>query len=1001
MKQKEKRKSCPNCATNFSRRAFYYHKQKHHDGNVWTCGNRQAKIYPSNVPLQAASIEMESPSRKINDAADTEPICSSAEYPVTMTSSPRASGDVANDSTRKVTVEDFTSESDSTGTDSSNSSDTDSNSEDEQWEKDAIDPRDLFEVPEGSCSQQTRSGRFPVCEDRGDLREKCKALLIWVCHFLFLWQTNYLISDRALDKLLHFLSVLFKAISHQITALTEIAGVIPQSVYMIRRHLKFDRDSFIKYAVCPKCAKLYDFGELFYEVDGTSNPRKCSNSWIKSRGRQITCNSKLVKAVRFADGSKKYYPLKIYCYQSIIECLENMIKREGFLDDCQKWKGRNIPGESLADVYEGKLWKQFQAYHEQPLETGKYFFGFMINCDWFQPYVRRNVSVGVIYLTVLNLPRVMRFKQENTIVVGVIPPLDKEPASLNSFLEPVVKELNALWKGVQISTPCEVMTIQGALMCCSADLPANRKLCGFLSHSASLFCSKCLKKAPNVQTGETDKVGRPKMKNDYGGFERKTWPPRDNNSHRRCVAQVRRSASLAEREKIEKQLGVRYSCLLDLEYFDAVRYCAIDPMHNLFTGTAKKVFSHWVKKDILKRKALDEIDEKINHMLASSDLGRLPTKIASNYGNFTADEWKNWTLYFSMYALDGILPEVHLKCWQTFVLACRLICKPCISIAEVEKADFLFLKFCKEYETLHGSLAITPNMHLHTHLKECIIDFGPVPAFWCFAYERFNGLIADIPTNNSNIEVQFMRSVTRIPFVKNINHHLDFSKDFLDICNSVSLGHSTGTSAQIPEASAVGALFRTWRGPFVVQTFSDLTAVKPVGHGLIASFDSDDLNYLLQMYQSLYENTRLQRDHLQLTFNKYGVIHVGNEVFGSYFNKRSRNTSGIMAHWVDDDANIDCLAELRPGIVKYYIKHTIFLNSVPVPHVLAAVRWYVRDHAITDRYLAPITSWPKRSYLQGGASSFIPVQRIYGKFIAAHDKEGNVALSSLNRQLFL
>ena len=215
-------------------------------------------------------------------------------------------------------------------------------------------------------------------------------------------------------------------------------------------------------------------------------------------------------------------------------------------------------------------------------------------------------------------------------------------------------------------------------------------------------------------------------------------------------------------------------------------------MHNLLTGTAKKVFSQWVKNDILKRKALDEIDEKIKHISSSSDLGRLPTRIASNYGNFTADEWKNWTLYFSIYALDGILPSVHLKCWQTliFVLACRLICKPCISLTEVQKADFLFLKFCKDYEKLYGSLAITPNMHLHTHLKECIIDFGLVPAFWCLAYERFNGLIADIPTNNSNIEVQFMRSVTKIPFIKNNTYHLDFSKDFTEICSNVSRGQS-------------------------------------------------------------------------------------------------------------------------------------------------------------------------------------------------------------------
>ncbi len=58
--------------------------------------------------------------------------------------------------------------------------------------------------------------------------------------------------------------------------------------------------------------------------------------------------------------------------------------------------------------------------------------------------MRRVVSVGVIYLTVLNLPRHIRFKPENTIVVRVIPSLNKEPASLNTFLEPMVKIITTL-----------------------------------------------------------------------------------------------------------------------------------------------------------------------------------------------------------------------------------------------------------------------------------------------------------------------------------------------------------------------------------------------------------------------------------------------------------------------------------------------------------------------------------------------------------------------------
>ena len=39
---------------------------------------------------------------------------------------------------------------------------------------------------------------------------------------------------------------------------------------------------------------------------------------------------------------------------------------------------------------------------------------------------------------------------------------------------------------------------------------------------------------------------------------------------------------------IERETGVRYTILLELPYFDPARMCIIDPMHNLFLGTAKK-----------------------------------------------------------------------------------------------------------------------------------------------------------------------------------------------------------------------------------------------------------------------------------------------------------------------------------------------------------------------------------------------------------------------------
>lgn len=47
-------------------------------------------------------------------------------------------------------------------------------------------------------------------------------------------------------------------------------------------------------------------------------------------------------------------------------------------------------------------------------------------------------------------------------------------------------------------------------------------------------------------------------------------------------------------------------------------------------------------------------------------------------------------------------------------------------------------------------------MHLHCHLRSCIEDFGPLHRFWCFQYERYNGVLGQTPNNNKSIEVQLM-----------------------------------------------------------------------------------------------------------------------------------------------------------------------------------------------------------------------------------------------------
>lgn len=89
---------------------------------------------------------------------------------------------------------------------------------------------------------------------------------------------------------------------------------------------------------------------------------------------------------------------------------------------------------------------------------------------------------------------------------------------------------------------------------------------------------------------------------------------------------IAKCSTKAEKEALEKKHGVRVSCLLDLDYFDPVRMTPIDPMHNLFLGTAKHMISDWKTKLILNENDLLKIQEKIGNFFCPSDVCKLPQK---------------------------------------------------------------------------------------------------------------------------------------------------------------------------------------------------------------------------------------------------------------------------------------------------------------------------------------------------------------------------------------
>ena len=64
-----------------------------------------------------------------------------------------------------------------------------------------------------------------------------------------------------------------------------------------------------------------------------------------------------------------------------------------------------------------------------------------------------------------------------------------------------------------------------------------------------------------------------------------------------------------------------------------------------------------------------------------------------------------------------------------------------LSTFQLSIADSKLYEFCKAYEVLYGKEKCTPNMHMQLHLSKSIQNYGPVTAFWCFPFERFNGIL--------------------------------------------------------------------------------------------------------------------------------------------------------------------------------------------------------------------------------------------------------------------
>ena len=282
-----------------------------------------------------------------------------------------------------------------------------------------------------------------------------------VSAFVSFFQLCFRVPDRAIALLLGFMLALLRALlvlSNDGGILKQFTDGFPRTLYSVKKLLNFSK-SCEEYVVCPRCHTLYKKSDCIIKLSGGDRGLKCDFVRYPNHpqsSHRKKCGKELMKKVKVRQ-TYKLVPRKTYVYYGIVQPLKKLVKTPGFLDNCETWRNRKTPDNWLADVYDGNLWKEWMkpggvSYLEVP---GNLVL--MLNIDWFQPFAHIQYSVGVIYLVIQNLPRSLRFKPENIIIVSTIPgPKEPSCGDLNPYLSCMVDELLTLWEGVQMETPCRI-----------------------------------------------------------------------------------------------------------------------------------------------------------------------------------------------------------------------------------------------------------------------------------------------------------------------------------------------------------------------------------------------------------------------------------------------------------------------------------------------------------------------------------------------------------------
>ncbi|XP_049925967.1 uncharacterized protein LOC126405952 isoform X2 [Epinephelus moara] len=412
-----------------------------------------------------------------------------------------------------------------------------------------------------------------------------------------------------------------------------------------------------------------------------------------------------------------------FLFASLKDLLKNILKNHG-----TELLPKTVNQEDgIKDVMDGRMYQNL--LKQGTLAADDLTLSW--NCDGVPIYNSDTYSLWPLQFTINELPYTQR--KENVIVAGLW--FGKGNPEMNTFLKPFVDECSDLAQNpFQWSDSNDTVHFSKVFsLVCSSDAVARPLLRNCKRFNGEYGCDWCL---------------HPGMMVKKGSGSMRSYPYDEEKQEARSDEMFKDNAMQAEDS--DPKNGVKgFSLLSELPLFDIVFGFVPEYLHSVLLGVSKQLVFLWLDpvnsmKPWYVGQQIAQIDSRLLSLkpaLGKKNRSPRPLKCRDTW---KASEWRAFLLFYAISVLPGIVQPTFLEHYFYLSFSVHILLQESISQRDLQVAHESLVRFVKDMKVLYGEENVSFNCHQLIHLKESVLNWGPLWATSAFSFERNNRYLREV-----------------------------------------------------------------------------------------------------------------------------------------------------------------------------------------------------------------------------------------------------------------